>query len=365
MILAVPSDTRIAHFLLDSVAADVTKFANQNASALINTIGPAASAMLSIYVIMWGLAVVSGQSGEPFGDGVRRILRMCAIVSFALTAGIYQSTISDFFLTIPSALAASMSNPEVGEVSGDPVTLATALDASLQKGVDIGNRVWSVGDKQGLLDGGGLAYYLLALIIYFSVASIVCIASGIIFVAFIATALLLSVGPIFVLMALLPATQKFFDLWLGQLVNYAILFILVACSVSMCFTMFDEFVKSLPTAIAAETVINTVKIVGATIVIVAVLIQTYGMAAALGGGAALSAQGVASRALQAGKAGAGAAVGAGRAVATGNSRSMSPLERQAQQSAGYRKSASETLALRSSIPAALNMARRVFRPPGT
>ena len=61
--------------------------------------------LLTIYVLLWGVAMASGQISEPFTDGMKRIVRMCIIVGFALTAGIYQSTIVDLFNQAPAQLA--------------------------------------------------------------------------------------------------------------------------------------------------------------------------------------------------------------------------------------------------------------------
>ena len=97
--------TMIARFLFDQVGAGVTTFANEGSASLIAFIGPLAVVLLTIYVLLWGVAMASGQISEPFTDGMKRIVRMCIIVGFALTAGIYQTTIVDLFNQAPAQMA--------------------------------------------------------------------------------------------------------------------------------------------------------------------------------------------------------------------------------------------------------------------
>jgi len=291
------TDTRVAHWLLEDIVTTITTYANESSATMVGIIGPVAASLLAIYVMLWGAGIASGQITEPFTDGAKRIIRMCAIIAFALTIGIYQGTVADFFLNAPTAMATEMAASGSTSTS-DPASIADVLDESLGKGIEIGNKAWQQGDKKNSLvppSMAGLGYYALAIMIYLSVAIVVAIAAGIIFVAFVAMALLLAVGPMFILLAIFPQTKRFFEAWIGQVVTYAILFVLVAVCVGLTFSLFAKFLNDLPSAEWQETVINTIKIVTAAVAVVAVLLQTRSMAAGLGGGVALSAQNLAGR----------------------------------------------------------------------
>lgn len=290
------TDTRVAHWLLEDIVTTITTYANESSATMIAIIGPVAAALLTIYVMLWGAGIASGQISEPFTDGAKRIIRMCAIISFALTIGVYQGTVSDFFLNVPAAMATEIAAP--GSTTADPASIADILDESLGKGIEIGNKAWQQGDKKNSLvppSMAGFGYYALAIMIYLSVAIVVAIAAGIIFVAFVAMALLLAVGPMFILLAIFPQTKRYFEAWIGQVVTYAILFVLVAVCVGFTFSLFAQFLNDLPSAEWQETVINTIKIVTAAIAVIAVLLQTRSIASGLGGGVSLSAQNLAAR----------------------------------------------------------------------
>lgn len=309
--------TQIAHWLLQDLTATVTTYANDKAATMIGIIGPCAALLLAMYVMLWGAGIASGQIAEPFTDGAKRIIRMCAIVAFALTIGIYQGTVANFFLSVPASMATEIAAN--GSVSkGDAAGIADVLDASLSKGLDIGGKVWDEGDKKA--EAGikaaisAVPFYILAITIDLAAVLIVAIGAAILFVAFVALAMLLAIGPLFILLAIFQQTQRFFEAWIGQVVSYCILYLLVAVTIGLTFAMFDKFIADLPVSDLGEITISALKLIGAVIAIVAVMIQTRSIAAGLGGGVALAAQNLAGRL-------AGGGTSLARAGMTGNSRS--------------------------------------------
>lgn len=291
------ADIKIAEFILGDIVNVLTESVNKGSSNLIEVIAPGAIAMLTIYVLLWGAGIASGRINEPFSDGAYRILRICAIVIFGLTAGTYQEDIANFFLKVPMQIATLVVD-NGADLSGDTPGIAKVIDASLQRGFDIGSEVWNYGTKKfGLFHFSYIVYFFLAILIFLAVAVIVGIATALVFIAYVALAILLAVGPLFILLAIFQTTYRFFDAWLGQAVNFSILFILIATTVTICFDLFEAYMRELPNGSPTDALLNMVKIVGATIAIVAALLQTRGIASAIAGGASMTTQNVFSRML--------------------------------------------------------------------
>lgn len=358
--MTAPETTRIAHFLLENIPETVTSYANEKSAVMIGYIGPTAVILLTLFVLFWGVAMASGRISEPFTDGIRRIIRMCVIVGFALTAGIYQDYVADLFLRVPAEMASELAYE--GSSGGyEPTSIATVLDSSLQSGFTVGDKAWDKGDEMaqmGIKSAiAGIGYYALAILVYLASAAIVAVAAGILLVAFIATAVLLAIGPLFILFAIFPATYRWFETWLGQLFNFAILYVMVAVVVGLVFGMFDQYLSMLPVTTLSETVVNSLKLVGITIAIVAVLLQTRAMAGALGGGASLSAQNVAGRLASMGS-------NFARAAATGNSRTGLMPNVSAGKAIGSTAAAGGRAA-NCAVKKGFEMARRKYQPHNT
>jgi type IV secretion system protein VirB6 len=341
------AEIKIAEFILGDIVNTLTTSVNTGSSNLIGIIEPGATAMLIIYVLLWGAGIASGRINEPFSDGAYRILRICAIVIFGLTAATYQADIANFFLNVPMQIATMVVGGEA-DFSGDTPAIAKMIDSSLQRGFEIGSDVWEYGRKKfGLFHFSYIVYFFLAILIFIAVAVIVGIATALVFIAYVSLAILLAVGPLFILLAIFPATYRFFDAWLGQAVNFSILFILVATAVSICFKLFEAYMQGLVGGTASDALVSMVKVLGATIAMVAALLQTRGIASAIAGGASMTTQNVFSKMMMAAtphgrvakmasavlKAGAGSAGRAAGTTASGAARGGSAVVNRARATA--------------------------------
>jgi type IV secretion system protein VirB6 len=284
---------------------------------MISIIGAPAASLLIIYVLLWGAGIASGQIQEPFTDGMRRILRMVVIVCFALSVGIYSSQIVSFFLQIPSSFAVALiSTPGAGV---DAPSIATVIDVSINQGFQQASMAWAMASTD-VSYGQAFGFIVISIIMYASTMLVGAVATAMLFVAYIALAVALAIGPLFILAALFQSTQRFFELWLGQVLNFCILFLLIALCISLTFTMFRQFMVQMGTQDFNELIINAFKIMGMCVCIVVVMLQTRGMASALGGGVALAGQNVAGRLGSALGGAYGNMKGANRARQVGDSR---------------------------------------------
>lgn len=301
------NDTQIVRFLFEEIGDAVTTFANEGAASLIGYLGPTAVVLLTIYVLLWGVAMAAGQISEPFTDGMKRIIRMCIIVGFALTAGIYQSTVVDLFQRAPANIANAMTGASSGFIADYDKTndIAEMLDNTLTKGFSVGEKAWKAGEEQNAkgdfikFTATGVTYQVLAIMLCVISLLIVGVAAGMIFVAFLAMSILLAIGPLFIMMAIFPSQQRWLEMWMGQTVNFALLFILEALGCSLLFSMVDKYLGTLNTfgeGVAIYDVLMVcLKAIGLTIASIAVLTQLNGIASALAGGASLQAANVAGK----------------------------------------------------------------------
>ncbi|QAU23383.1 type IV secretion system protein [Dyella sp. M7H15-1] len=364
--------TRIAYFLFDGITPTITDFVNSVSGEMMKIVGPAAGSLLTMYVLLWGVGIATGHVQEPFTDGMKRIMRMSIIVSLALTVSIYQANVSNFFLTAPIAIGSDLqenatvpggtTTAQCAETPGETVEFATTLDVSLCEGFDIGQQIWQQGTSQSGQDnmGTAIAYYDLAILVDLAAGTMVGIAAGILFVSYIAMAILLAVGPFFIIMAIFQGTQRFFESWLGQICNFAILFIIMDVAIELIFSFIENFYASLPapTNSSGQIIVDFIKVVTVTLAIIVVLLQTRSIAAHLGDGAHLQGQNLAGRLASMGTGAAGVA----RAAMTGSSVKVFAEDWQA---SGLSQTPSQRLALDNSLSATSRRIRQSWQDSNT
>ena len=121
----------------------------------------------------------------------------------------------------------------------------------------------------------------------------------------VALALLLAVGPVFIVLLLFEATQRFFEHWIAQLVNYALIGVLAVLTASLMLTVVEAYATQTAERGAAILTVDALDMLLVAGLVLLILRQVMPIAARLAGGVALSSFGLASAVTQRGVSGAG------------------------------------------------------------
>jgi type IV secretion system protein VirB6 len=119
---------------------------------------------------------------------------------------------------------------------------------------------------------------------------------------------LLALGPLFIVMALFDATRRFFEAWLHELSNYALVTILTVMVSALMLDLVQAYAEQTAARGAALMTVDALNLALAAGLVLLVLRQIPPLAARLAGGFALSSFGTVERAAQ-------TAVGVARGVA--------------------------------------------------
>lgn len=320
--------TRIAHFLFDELSQTIPQYVNGSVATMIGIVAPVAYAAMIGYVIWIGIRIAYGHAS--FLDVGSRLFRNMIFILIGLNVGIYQQNISTLFLQVPSLVAAQLTNNMQGlpgdaactETPGETMAVATVIDTSLCKGFAVSNAIKQYGDQQSSLNVSSQIYYaILAFCALMAAIVLVIVALCYLVVAYLATALLLAVGPFFFVLALFPLTRRTFEAWFGQLLGFAFVYILMSAGILLIMSIMWHFVGEIQANYADDglVLILFLKMVGFSLLGALVMAQMKTVAMNLGGGVALHTAAVAG-AVAAGAVGAAALMsGAGRAAMTGRS----------------------------------------------
>jgi type IV secretion system protein VirB6 len=258
----------------------LSAYVSTNVAAVAAAIEPAAFTLATIYVMMWGFLQLTGRIQEPIWEGVKRIFVMVLILGIAIRLWLYNAVVVDTFVNGPIQLAAAILG------ASNPVALI--------------DQIWHDGNKvaQALMAQGGLTdigYYLAAAAVYLLVG-LVCVTTAFVMaLSQVAIAVILALGPLFIVMLFFDSTKRFFEQWVSQLTNYSLITVLVALLGSLLLGVVRSYSASAVAAGAGVQVAAAAQL-GIMCVFIALLIrQVPSMSAGLAAGMALSTYSAVSR----------------------------------------------------------------------
>lgn len=275
--------------------AILTGYIGDNTAIIASALEPAVVTLGVLYVMVWGYLQFTGQIEEPFIAGVKRIITLAVILGCVINLWLYNSVIVDTFFNAPAQLAAVV----VGAY--DPVGI---VDQILFAGSDVANLLLA---KAGILNGN-FAYYLAGGAVYLMVSLTALYSIFLLSLSRIALSVLLALGPLFIALLLFNTTKRFFEAWVAQLANYALITILTVLVAALMLRVVTVAANQAVSVGGGIEIANAVRVCLAAGLTFLVMRQVMPMAAGLASGLALSSFGVVSAAL---------AWGFGRAVRTG------------------------------------------------
>ena len=113
----------------------------------------------------------------------------------------------------------------------------------------------------------------------------------------IATAFLLALGPLFIVLLLFDATRRFFESWIAQLATYALVSVLVALVAALLLHVVQAYATDAMAQGQGVTIADAVRVCTAAGLILLLLRQILPIAAGLGSGVALSTFNLVSRSI--------------------------------------------------------------------
>ncbi|MEY3201041.1 MAG: hypothetical protein RIR70_591 [Pseudomonadota bacterium] len=275
--------------IFTEVSDSLATYVSDTAANVIAAITPVTTTLLTIYVMLWGWSMMRGLISEPVMDGANRIVRLSLITAVALNLGIYNAYLGDLLWNSPDALASAIASGNSNSLSN-----AQFLDELMSKMYDLGDAYWKTAfGKNPSSPIPDIGMLVMACAVWG--AGVLATAYGAFLLALskIALAVLLGVGPLFVLMTLFEPTKRFFEAWIGQTLNYVFMVMLTAAAIKLMMSVMAKYLDAASGAgVLAEPNTNQAfPAIALAIMSFLVLMQIPSIASALGGGVAVSTMG--------------------------------------------------------------------------
>ncbi len=291
----------------------LASYIGTNTARVAEALEPAIVTLATVYVMVWGYLQLTGRIDEPFVTGLKRLLTLAAVLGGAVHLWLYNSLIVDTFYQAPARLAAAI----VG--APDPVAV---VDAIWNRGGAVAGYLFN---NAGVFKGD-VGYYVAGATVWVLVGLLCVYTMFLIALSSIALAVLLALGPLFMALLLFEATRRYFEAWLAQLANYALITILTVLVAALLLQIVESYADQTAARGTAIVTVDALNMVLIAVLVFLLMRQVMPIAAALAGGIALNSFGTVSRLIGWGmRTGMGATRTAGRlAVAKIANRAQAP-----------------------------------------
>lgn len=270
---------------INNLNTSLLTYVSSVATNIIGAITPVATTLITIYVMLWGWSMMRGVISEPVTDGVGRIVRLSVITGIALNLGRYNQFLSDMLWNSPDALAGVIASGYA-----DSTTNMQFLDVLMSQIYDLGDAYWTKANaSSGVLPVPDFGMMALAILIWTAGMFATGYSAFLLALSKMALAIILGVGPLFVLMTIFEPTKRFFDAWIGQALNYVFLVMLTAAAIKLIMTIIQKYMMSASGAgvLADPSVGQAFPAIILCLIGALVLMQLPSIASALGGGVAI------------------------------------------------------------------------------
>jgi type IV secretion system protein VirB6 len=198
--------------------APLQSFITQGSQSVSAYVSAPLTAALTLYIMVYGFAVMTGRVSDPLGEFVWRCLKLGAILMLAANAGNYNTFVTNVFFEL---LPRELSNA----VGGQFVVDGTKWDGIIMQAANIQMKL---AKDAGWDIPANLMSALAGLTVVVCTGMLAAIGFVISLYAKMALSLCLALGPVFVALAMFDATRRFTENWLGTVLNFVVLQVLVA-----------------------------------------------------------------------------------------------------------------------------------------
>lgn len=198
-------------------------------NALVEALTKPLAALSLLFIVLAGYGITHGFIQSPLKELYKFSLRLGFIYFFAMNWGNFSAYMVGLFIDGAGHLGATlMKGTHLNTSSG---SITQGLQSVFTEVIKVGT--WTI--KKASIRH--LGPYYTAIMIYISGIAVVLLALFEIVVAKIMLAICLCTAPFFFLFTLFEKTRVFFDRWLGFVVGYSLVLILVSSVVGLCMSL--------------------------------------------------------------------------------------------------------------------------------
>ena len=282
------SDPMIFRFVGDKLAALTNTYSEVASSSLATAIKPIALTSVTLFISVYGALVIAGKIQQPFTDFMVKAAKILIIAAVCLNAANYIAWVADAVNGLESGLVTALKAP--GTPAGASSTYEQ-LDKSIGHAMDLVSQCFSKADEKNILTEAGplIGWFFCGIIIAIGILIFFLVGGAIIIATKFLLAIMIGIGPLFILALMFPATAGFFDRWLGQTLTYVFTIVLVAVVMSLGVSVFDSIINDAGVLADDSALFKAVQILFVSLILAFVTMQVTSLAGGIAGGISMAA----------------------------------------------------------------------------
>lgn len=236
----------IAGDLQAGLEATLNTYINTTSATLVAALTPIAVIGTTIYMIMLGFAVMRGEVQLPASYFLKQSMRLILVMALAFGGGSYQTNVVQLLQSIEGIFTDAL--------TPGAASVGQMLDISFVDAFDLGQKLLAQSYETGSswIPIPNLVVFLFGLEVI--AVELLIFACGLfpLLAAKIAFAVLMALGPAFVLMALWPATLRFTEAWLSTVLTAVFTIVVVTLCAAFFPTMLAGYVADMNASVGAD-----------------------------------------------------------------------------------------------------------------
>lgn len=265
-----------ATYIENAIDQILANFVTAKSAALCSALLPVALTGTTIYLLVIGYAVMRGEAQDSLHSVLWKWVKISMIAGVALAGGEYQATIVSGINGIPGV---------IHDVFGGAATMGGLVDSLADPLITLKKALWT---KASLGMFPDLALVVAALLVGLCELLIIVVAIGVYMLAKVGLALALATGPIFVMCAMWPVAQRYFQSWLGTALTLTFTQGLLGAAIGMLYTVIEQFANEMSAqADTTDLLTDAGSLLAIVVVIGIIVLRIPGMAAQMAGGSSI------------------------------------------------------------------------------
>lgn len=282
-------DLMIFQFVGETVKNATDAFVTPAASQLITAIQALTLTGVTLYIVLQGYAISTGAVESPFWTFIKQSLKIGIIAFFALTVDGYISHVVTAINGLEEGLSSAM------QIGGAGATnIYETLDKNLSVGFKLAGDCFKQSDNASWNEFGAIIGWTISGVVIIACSIVIgALGAATIIVAKFSLAVMLALGPLFIVCLMFPITSKFFDSWFAQVMNYILTIVIMAIIMTFAIKAFTAYVEqSTVDANDVNPLFVAFQILGVTGILCFIIYQAGGMASGLAGGVSMASMGI-------------------------------------------------------------------------